>query len=180
MSLTKKTVKIEMDAQISEHIAFDEVIRSQTATRLGLTNRPNFRQMTVIKNLVDKFFQPLRWELGVPIKVNSFYRSKRLNKMIGGSSRSDHMVRSNVAAIDMDDTYSQKYGVYNRDIFLYIQRNMPYYKLIWEYDDKRTPNGKTSPKWVHVSFGMDPQQNEERNTYYTNGNGYHEFVDEYL
>jgi len=131
--------------------------------------------MIVIKHLARNFFQPLRLAMAAPLKINSFYRSKKLNKAIGGSKKSDHMVEGDVAAIDLDDTYSQAYNVYNRDIFLFILRNMDYYKLIWEYDDKLTPEGQRSPKWVHVSYSTDPMKNKQRTTLYTNGNGYQSF-----
>ena len=52
---------------------------------------------------------------------------------------------------------------------------MDYYKLIWEYDDKLTPTGAKSPKWVHVSYSTDPMQNKQKTTLYTNGNGYQPF-----
>jgi hypothetical protein len=131
--------------------------------------------MIVIKHLARKFFQPLRLNMGVPLKINSFFRSKKLNKAIGGSQTSDHMVNNDVAAIDIDDSYSQKQNVYNRDIFLYILRNMDYYKLIWEYEDELTPEGQRSPRWVHVSFSTDEMKNKQKITLYTNGNGYEKF-----
>jgi len=164
-----------MTSRISTNISYDEVIRSQTATRRNIDNTPNFKQMIVIKHLARNFFQPLRLAMAAPLKINSFYRSKKLNKAIGGSKKSDHMVEGDVAAIDLDDTYSQAYNVYNRDIFLFILRNMDYYKLIWEYDDKLTPEGQRSPKWVHVSYSTDPMKNKQRTTLYTNGNGYQSF-----
>jgi len=168
-------ILIEMDSRISDNVSWNEVVRSQTATRQGIENKPNFRQMVVIKHLAKDFFQPLRLNMGVPLKINSFYRSKQLNKMIGGSKTSDHMVTSDVAAIDIDDSYSQKLGVYNRDIFLYILRNMDYYKLIWEYDDHPTVKGLSSPRWVHVSYSTDPIKNKQKTTLFTNGNGYTPF-----
>ena len=109
-----------MTSRISTNISFDEVVRSQTATRRNIDNTPNFKQMIVIKHLARNFFQPLRLAMAAPLKINSFYRSKKLNKAIGGSKKSDHMVEGDVAAIDLDDTYSQAYNVYNRDIFLFI------------------------------------------------------------
>ena len=82
------------------------------------------------------------------------------------------MILGNTAAIDLDDTFSRKYGIYNRDIFLYIHDNMDYHKLIWEYEDKLTPEGLKSPRWVHVSYSTDDCKNQEKITLYTNGKGY--------
>jgi len=164
-----------MTSRISTNISYSEVVRSQTAVRRNINNVPNFKQMIIIKHLARNFFQPLRLNMGVPLKINSFFRSKKLNKAIGGSRTSDHMVNNDVAAIDIDDTYSQVHNVYNRDIFLYILRNMDYYKLIWEYEDELTPSGQRSPKWVHISFSTDEMKNKQRTTLYTNGNGYKPF-----
>ena len=168
-------VNIKMSTRISNNVSFNEVVRSQTATRKGIDNKPNFRQMVIIKNLAKNFFQPLRLNMNAPLYISSFYRSKKLNKAIRGSKNSDHMVLDDICAIDIDDTLSQKYGIYNRDIFLYILRHMDYYKLIWEYEDKLTPSGFKSPKWVHISYSIDPIKNKQKTTLYTNGNGYTKF-----
>ena len=163
-----------MNKNLSTHLSYKEAVRSNTAIRQGIDNNPTCDQLVVMKNLAENFFEKLRSEMStdVSIKVNSFYRSKELNTLIGGSSRSDHMVASDVAAIDLDDTYSQKYGIYNRHIFLYILENMDYYKLIWEYEDDPTPEGKASPRWVHVSYSTDPKKNRKKITLFTKGNGY--------
>ncbi len=161
-----------MKRYISRNISILEVVRSQMAVRLGINNVPNLCQYIIIKNLAKYFFEPLRNHFKVPIKINSFYRSKKLNEAIGGSSRSDHMVNSNVAAIDIDDTFSRQSGIYNRDMFLYIAKNMNFQKLIWEYEDKLTPQGLRSPRWIHVSYSTDEEKNKERIILYTNGNGY--------
>ena len=148
------------------------MIRSQTAEKLGIENIPSLSQLCIIKNLANNFFQPLRNHFNLPIKINSFYRCKELNNAIGGSKYSDHMVNDDVAAIDIDDTYSQQYGVYNRHIFNHIAHNMDYYKLIYEYEDKVTPCGLKSPKWIHISYSTDPRKNKQKTTLYTNGDGY--------
>ena len=157
---------------ISRNISILEVVRSQTAVRLGIDNVPSLCQYIIIKHLAKNFFEPLRNHFKVPIKINSFFRSKDLNSAIGGSSKSDHMIESNVAAIDIDDTFSRKYGIYNRDMFFHIASNMDFQKLIWEYDDKLTPRGLRSPKWIHISYNTDPEKNKERNILITNGKGY--------
>ena len=131
--------------------------------------------MCIIKNLANNFFQPLRNHFDLPIKINSFFRCKELNDAIGGSKYSDHMVNNDVSAIDIDDTYTKQYGVYNRHIFDYIAHNMNYYKLIYEYEDKLTPCGLKSPKWIHISYSTDPMKNKQKTTLYTNGNGYKPF-----
>lgn len=168
---------IPMDRQITEHLSYEECVRSQTATRHGIDNTPTFRQMLVIERMAREFFEPLREALAVPIRINSLYRCKELNRRIGGSPQSDHMIEADTAAIDLDDSYSRRTGVTNRDIFLYIQKHLPYYKMIWEYEDVPTAAGERSPRWVHVSYSTSAARNQERRTLYTNGAGYREFRD---
>ena len=162
---------IEMNKNLSKNLSYDESVKSLTATRLNIPNAPTFEQLVVMKYLAENCFQVIREGLGVMLHVTSFYRSKKLNRKIGGAGASDHMVLSDVAAIDLDDTYSRKKGVYNRDIFRYVLENMDYYKLIWEYNDTLTPEGLPSPRWVHISFSTDPKKNKEKRTFYTNGGG---------
>ena len=87
---------------ISKHISYKEGIYSRTALRLDIKNEPNKEQLKNMKLLAEKVFEPLRIEVGGPIKVNSFFRSPELNKAIGGSSKSQHC---HGQAIDLDDTF---------------------------------------------------------------------------
>lgn len=50
--------------------------------------------------LTYNILDPLRDEMGVPIYVNSGYRCPELNRLIGGSERSQHM-RGQAADIDL-------------------------------------------------------------------------------
>ena len=89
---------------ISKHISLKEGIKSITATRLGLSNKPDDDQMDAMITIAEKIFEPLRKWVGGPIKVNSFYRSPKLNGAIGGSPNSQHCKGQ---AIDIDDQYGE-------------------------------------------------------------------------
>lgn len=134
---------------ISKHISFKEATRSHTAKRYGIRNAPNDAIIYNMKILAERVFEPLRNHFGVPIKVNSFYRSQRLNKVIGGSSESQHCKGQ---AIDIDDTYG---GLTNKDIFEWIVNNLDYDQIIWEFGNT------TNPDWVHVSY-VSPEKNRNR------------------
>lgn len=162
---------LKMNKNLSKNLSFNEAIKSMTAVRLGIDNIPSLEQVIVMKYLAVHFFQILRDALKVPLHVVSFFRSQNLNQEVGGASASDHMIIDDVAAIDLDDTYSRKFGVYNRDVFEYILNHMDYYKLIWEYEDELTPEGLPSPRWVHISFSTDPKKNKEKRTLFTKGGG---------
>ena len=90
-----------MKDKISKHISYREGVYSTTATRLGLDNTPNSEQLANMELVAKEIFEPLRAWVNGPIKINSFFRSPKLNKAIGGSSKSQHCKGQ---AIDIDDT----------------------------------------------------------------------------
>ena len=127
--------------QLSEHLTLAEVTKSQTATRLGIDNDPDAHQLAALKAVAENIFEPLRNHFGVPIGISSGLRSKALNKAIGGSTRSQHC---HGQALDIDaDIYG---GINNRNIFRFIQNNLDFDQLIWEF------GSDDNPAWVHVSF----------------------------
>jgi|TARA_Y100000296_G_scaffold17506_1_gene20696 hypothetical protein len=125
---------------ISEHVSYKEGVYSITATRRGIDNDPNDEQLANMELIAEKIFEPLRKYVGGPIKINSFFRSIKLNKAIGGSSKSQHCKG---LAMDIDDTFGV---VANSDMYNYIKNNLDFDQLIWEFGDDENPN------WVHVSY----------------------------
>ncbi len=126
--------------KISDHITYAEAIHSNTAKRKGIDNTPSEAQVTAMKLLAEKVFEPLRKWVGGPIKVNSFFRSEALNESIGGASSSQHCKGQ---AIDIDDVYGKKT---NADMYHWIQQNLDYDQMIWEFGTDMQPN------WIHVSY----------------------------
>ena len=126
--------------KISDHITYAEAIHSNTAKRKSIDNTPNEIQVLSMKLLADKVFEPLRKWVGGPIKVNSFFRSVALNESIGGAASSQHCKGQ---AIDIDDVYGRKT---NADMYHWIQQNLDYDQMIWEFGTDMQPN------WIHVSY----------------------------
>ena len=128
---------------ISEHISYIEATKSDIAIKKGIDNTPDENQLVNMILLAEKVFEPLRLFLNVPIGVTSFFRSKQLNKLVGGSINSQHMA-NNGSAIDIDaDIFNH---IKNIDIFNYIKDNLEFDQLIAEYPI----DGE--PQWVHVSY----------------------------
>ncbi len=125
---------------ISKHITYKESIRSNTALRRGIDNTPGDYELSNMNNIAVNLFEPLREWVGGPIKITSFFRCEELNKVIGGSSRSQHCQGR---AMDLDDTFGHKT---NAEMFEYIKSNLSYDQLIWEFGDDENPD------WIHVSF----------------------------
>ena len=126
--------------RISDHISYQEATKSNTAIRNGIRNKPNAEQLGNMQRLAEAIFEPLRKHFGVPIRVNSFFRSKKLNTAVGGSKTSSH---TKGQAIDIDDVLG---GVTNAMMFHYIKEHIDFDQLIWEFGDNKNPD------WVHVSY----------------------------
>jgi len=144
---------------ISRHISYREATYSKTATRYNINNTPDSRQLNVMRNLADNFFEPLRALWGVPIFISSFYRSRELNENVGGALMSHHMILGNIAAIDIDQDALPRHNVTNNRLFYSIFECLPYYKMIAEFPN----DGKIS--WLHISFSTNDNKNKRRDTY---------------
>jgi hypothetical protein len=127
--------------RLSKNLTLKEVVNSNTATRRGIDNTPDQWAIHNLQAVADNIFQPIRDHFGVPIGITSGFRCKELNKAIGGSKYSQHMIGE---AIDIDADIHGK--ISNSDIFDYIKCNLEWDQLIWEFGDDENPN------WVHVSY----------------------------
>ena len=126
--------------KISKHVSYKEGVRSNTATRLDIDNTPSSYELSNMGILADNLFEPLRRWVAGPIKINSFYRSPKLNTAIGGSNSSQHCQGR---AMDIDDTFGHKT---NAEMFNYIKENLNFDQIIWEFGNDKNPD------WVHVSY----------------------------
>jgi len=134
---------------ISKHISDKESVYSRTAQRLNIDNAPTEDHKENMVELAESIFEPLRTFVGGPIKINSFYRSPKLNRAIGGSTRSQHC---HGQAIDVDDTFGK---ASNADMYNFIKEHLDFDQIIWEFGTDKNPD------WVHVSY-VSPQQNRNR------------------
>lgn len=131
---------------ISEHFSYEEATFSATAKRLGIENIPNADELAFMKVLAETCLEPLRRWYG-PIRVNSYFRCKELNKAVGSKDSSQH--RKGQAA---DITGGNK--VENKKIFDWCKANLKFDQLIFEYGDD------TGPEWVHISFHLGNNRNQ--------------------
>ncbi|NID09359.1 D-Ala-D-Ala carboxypeptidase family metallohydrolase [Fibrivirga algicola] len=122
-------------------LTYAEAIRSDTARRKGIANVPTAAQYARMKAVYDNIYAPLCKRFG-KLPVSSFFRCAELNKAVGGSKTSQHMVG---AAIDIDCDGIKVIG--NKALHAYIKANMSFDQLGLEY-----PDANGNPGWVHVSF----------------------------
>lgn len=75
-----------------KYFTFEEMTRSETATRLGIDNVPSDETVRLnIEMLVACILDPLREWFDEPIIVSSGYRCEHLNKAVGGVHDSQHL-----------------------------------------------------------------------------------------
>ena len=125
-----------------KYFTIKELCKSSTAISKNIDNSPNSEVVQNLIQLVDNILDPLREKYGKPIIVNSGYRCKVLNKVIGGSKNSQHC-----CGLAADITAKSK--IENKKLFdLIIELDLPYDQLIDESDFS----------WIHVSFSKKPKK----------------------
>lgn len=123
--------------RLSKNFTLEEVTRSNTAKRLGIKNEIPEEHLENMQYLIDNLVQPIRDSIG-PIRVSSGYRSKELNRAIGGSFKSQH---SKGQALDLQ--FWQNGKMMNELIFDWIiDSNIEFDQMINEFDFC----------WIHVSL----------------------------
>tara|TARA_R110000851_G_scaffold123761_1_gene253657 strand:+ start:350 stop:805 length:456 start_codon:yes stop_codon:yes gene_type:complete len=124
--------------KLSANFSLNEVTKSETATRNGISNTASQEVIEKLQALVNNVLQPLRTKFG-PVIVTSGYRSPEVNKSVGGSATSHHCFGY---AADF-----QVLGMDNRELAMYIRDNLKYTQLILEFY-----NGEPESGWVHCSY----------------------------
>ena len=123
--------------KLSENFSRAEIEHSNTAKRLGISNEMSEKHLGNMQRLIDNLIQPLRDGIG-PIRISSGYRSPKLNKAIGGSTRSQH---SKAEALDLQYWSGGKMN--NKVIYDWIlDSGLEFDQMINEFDFS----------WIHVSL----------------------------
>ena len=124
---------------ISKHFTLNELMKSQTALRLGLDNTPDHDALEALAALCENVLEPVREHYGLPVIVSSGYRSPAVNKAIGSKSTSQH-TKGEAADIEIP-------GIDNLELYYWIAVNADFDQAILEYY-----TGEASSGWVHVSY----------------------------
>lgn len=135
-----------MMENISKHISFKEATHSNTAVLRKINNIPDDDTIVRMKYVSERCFEPARQWYGKPIKINSFYRSPKLNVAVKGASKSQHMKGE---AIDITAGSVAE----NRKLYDWMCDNLEYDQLIWEYGGR----------WIHVSLKLSGNRNMKFN-----------------
>lgn len=132
-----------MSTKLGDYFTLEELTRSDKANELHIDNKPDVVATMNLNALVGYILDPARRLWGSAICVSSGYRNAELNKAVGGSKNSDHMM--GLAA----DIYTPKgNNEKNRELYEKIKKSaLPYRQLIFEKSRKGTT-------WVHVSLDL--------------------------
>lgn len=147
---------------ISKNFTLTEMTKSSTASRLNIRNNPNDYQIFCMSCLARRILEPIRKHFGIPFSPNSAYRSKALNKAIGGSETSQHCQGE---AVDIEIP-----RLSNLELFLWIKDNLNYDQLILEHHKKEISDSG----WVHVSTKLIKSENRKE-ILINNGRGYKKY-----
>jgi zinc D-Ala-D-Ala carboxypeptidase len=123
--------------KLSKNVTLAEFCHSNTAVAKGIDNTiKDPVHLENAKRWAENVFQPIREHLGKPIKINSGYRSKALNKAIPGSSSTSQHCFAEAGDLNLQD----------RDLFEWIIDNVTFDQMIFE--------GGTEDKaeWFHISY----------------------------
>lgn len=121
--------------KLSEHFSLSEFTISQTASRKGIDNMPNEKELCNLQ-ILAKGLEDVRTKLGgLPITISSGYRSVALNDAIGGSKTSYHS--KGLAA----DFVCPSYGSIDDVFHAILSSSIEFQQLIKEYDS-----------WIHIAF----------------------------
>lgn len=127
-----------------KYFTIAELVKSETADRLGIDNQCKKEHVANLTALVNNVLDPLREAYGKPITINSGFRCPALNKTIKGSITSDHM---SGRAVDITGGSSTE----NKKLFYMIQSlGLPFDQLI---DEKNFA-------WIHVSYRRENNRNQ--------------------
>lgn len=122
--------------RISPHFQLKEFTKSKTADEKKINNTPSVEQIKNITALCKIVLEPVRKNFGMPIYITSGYRSKELNKAIGGSLYSQHM-KGEAADFVVKDIPTPK-------VFDYIvSHSILFDQCIYEIKGKS--------EWIHIS-----------------------------
>lgn len=125
--------------RLSPHFTLDEMLKSQTALRMGLDNNPGPDQLEALVSLCEFALEPIRNHYERPVIVSSGFRALAVNKAIGSKDKSQH---TKGQAADIESP-----GLDNLELYYWIAENLDFDQLILEYY-----SGEPSSGWVHVSY----------------------------
>lgn len=137
------------EIMLSKDFTLRELLRSYQAQKHGIVNKPEDDDVDALKHLCTEVLQPLRNFHGGPIVVSSGYRCKTLNRIVGGTSTSQHM-RGEAADILFPNICVAL------DWMHFVSHNCSFDQMLLER------NCRTGAQWLHLSCCRDSRNNRHQ------------------
>ena len=142
MGMEIRVLGMNINDKLSPHFTLKEFLASQTAKRKGIPNIPDEKQVRNMKALCTHLLEKIRTGLrekqnsDALVMLSSGFRSAKLNKKIGGSSKKSQHMKGQAADFHV-------WGVSLFDAFKYIvcDSNLEFDQCIWEFGG-----------WIHISY----------------------------
>lgn len=128
-------------AQI-KYFTISELIRSRTAIEKKIWNGATREQEDNLIALVATVLDPVREQYGKPILVSSGFRCPAVNRLVGGSNSSQHLMG------EAADLCTDAGPLGNHEVGKLIARLGNFDQLIFEDVGKND----MLPQWIHVSW----------------------------
>lgn len=123
---------------LSRHFSLAELC----VTQQRADNTPGAATVANLKRLAETILEPARAVIGKPMIITSGYRSPDVNKAVGGSVHSQHMMGQAADFIVP--------GVSAREVCLLLKdSDIPYHQLIFE---------NFNSGWTHISWSGAPRR----------------------
>lgn len=137
----------------NSYFTIEELEQSQIAKVKGIENKIPTSLLVNFETLINEVLNPIRFQYGNPITVNSGYRSKELNEAIGGVATSHHTGINGSAAADI--TVGSRYN--NKMLFQLI------YKMVKakEISVDQLIN-ENNYMWIHISTKINKKENRNQ------------------
>lgn len=142
-----------VDERLQQSFWLSEFLRSDTAVRRGIDNRPKVQALANIRNVLAPGLQRVRNCLGAPVLITSGYRSPELNRAVGSGDSSQHLQGLAV------DFVAPEFGT-PRAICKHLLARAPeirFDQLIFE------------GTWVHISFAPAQPRGEVLTAHFMGG-----------
>ena len=127
--------------KLTKHFTLEEFTFSETAARQNIDNTPDAKTIANLRR-VATVLEQVRSIVNRPIMISSGYRSPEVNKAVGGSTNSAHMLG---LAADI-----RAAGMTPRELADAIKHyGVTFDQLILEYD-----------RWVHIGLSEEEPRNQ--------------------
>lgn len=124
---------------MTKNFKLNEFLRSDTASRYKIDNKPNEEQLENLSFVAEQL-EVIRSYYNKPILISSGFRTKELNSLLKGSKTSQHMQG---LAVDINlKTKNENKIFFNLVNKLIQEKNIKVYQLI---DEKNY-------SWIHIGF----------------------------